>query len=91
MTEATISRNSISIRVPIAKLQQLVDGAWRLEALEVRQKVKDPEAFAAELVAALNDEDEQGSTMIHKMFDAAINEALEQGAEGIEDHPKQDA
>jgi hypothetical protein len=27
--------------------------------------------------------------MIHKMFDAAINEALEQGAEGTEEHEDQ--
>jgi len=91
MTEATISRNSISIRVPFSKLQQLMDGSWRLGALEVRQKVKDQDVFAAELVAALNAEDEQGSTIIHRLFDSAINAALEGGAEGIEEHPVQEA
>jgi len=43
------------------------------------------------LVAALNAEDEQGSTIIHRLFDSAINAALEGGAEGIEEHPVQEA
>lgn len=90
MTEATISRNSISIRVPFTRLQQLMDGSWRLGALEVRQRVKDPGVFAAELVAALNAEDEGGSTIVHKLFDTAINSAIENGAEGVENHTRQD-
>jgi hypothetical protein len=91
MTEATISRGSISIRVPEKAMRQLVEGAWALDALEVRQRITDAPVFMQELVNILNAEDEQGTTLIHKMFDAAINEALEQGAEGIEDHPDQDA
>lgn len=91
MLEAKISKKSISITIPISKLQQVVEGAWALNALEVRQKITDANMFADALVGALNSEDEQGTNMIHKMFDGAINEALEQGAEGIEDHKNQDA
>lgn len=41
--------------------------------------------FAKEVVRELNSEDEEGTTAIHKMFDAAFIEAIEQGAEGVEE------
>ena len=91
MTEATLSRGSISIRVNEKALRQLVEGCWATGNMEVRQRIIDAPTFMAEVLRQLNDESEDGSTLVHKMFDAAINEALEQGAEGIEDHPNQDA
>lgn len=91
MTEATLNRGSIVIRVNEKSLRQLVEGCWATHNMEVRQRIIDAPIFMAEILAALNAESENGSTLVHKMFDAAINEALEQGAEGIEDHPNQDA
>lgn len=88
--QAIIEDGAIIVRIPLENLPQVVEGAWALGSLESRWKVTDAQVFATELVRALNDEDEQGTTRIHKMFDAAINEALEQGAEGIEEHEDQD-
>ena len=89
--KAVIENGEIIIRAPIASLPNVVEGAWAIGALNERWKITDPALFAKELVLALNDEDEQGTTMIHKTFDKAILEALEQGAEGIEEHENQDA
>ncbi|HVJ31628.1 MAG TPA: hypothetical protein VND94_00815 [Terriglobia bacterium] len=87
---AVIEDGAVIIRVSLAALPAVVEGAWAIRALETRFKVTATDIFAKELVRALNDEDEQGTTMIHKMFDAAINEAIEQGAEGVEKHEQQD-
>lgn len=89
--KAVIEGETIVIRVPIASLAQVVEGAWALGSLDMRWKVTDAPVFARDLVVELNREDEQGTTKIHTMFDKAINEALEQGADGIEEHENQDA
>ena len=88
--DAVIRKGLIIIEVPIDALQTIADGAWFLGGLAPRAKIIDKKAFAKDLVRALNDEDEQGTTMIHSMFDRAIGEAWDNGAEGIEVHPEQD-
>lgn len=45
--------------------------------------VTDKQAWAREVVRQLNREQEDGTTPIHLMFDAAFVEAIEQGAEGV--------
>lgn len=87
---AVIENNCIVIRLPLSSLQTAIDGAWALNTLSPRYKITNQTEFAKDLVAALNDEDEQGTTPIHRMADAAINSAVEQGAFGIEEHPEQD-
>jgi hypothetical protein len=47
-------------------------------------------AFAKEIVRSINDESENGSTRFHLMFDEAMEHAIDQGAEGIEEHPEQE-
>ena len=89
--QAIIENDEIVIRVPIKYLPTIIEGAWALNALDKRFKLTDAALFAKDMVCALNDGDEEGTTMIHKMFDKAINEALEQGAKGIEEHEDQDA
>lgn len=88
--KAEIKDGDVVIRVPLAALPQVLEGAWATCALDTRYKLTDVDAFAKELVSALNDEDEEGSTAIHKMFDAAIEEAINQGAQGIEEHEDQE-
>jgi hypothetical protein len=88
---AVIKDGKIIIQFPLAHLPQVVEGAWALGALETRWRITDTKAFAKDLVGEMNREDEQGTTLIHKMCDAAINELLENGGEGIEEHPNQDA
>lgn len=58
--------------------------------MQTRYKVIDPAAFAKELARELNDEDDDGTTRIHRMLDKAIEGAIDQGAEGIEEHEDQE-
>jgi hypothetical protein len=89
--QAVIEDGCVIIRVPIKNLPTVVEGSWAAGGMDTRYKVTDPEAFAKDLLMALNDEDDIGTTRIHKMFDAAIDEAINQGAEGIEEHEDQEA
>lgn len=87
---AVIEDGVIVIRLPVANLPAVVEGAWLASGIDIRYKVIDPVAFAKALCVELNQEDESGSTRIHKMFDRAIDEAINQGAEGIEEHSNQE-
>jgi hypothetical protein len=88
--DAVIERGAIVIRFPLDALQSAMDGAWGMNVLNSRQKVVNEREYANELVRLLNREDEQGTTQVHKLMDWAFNESLEQGCEGIEDHPEQE-
>ena len=88
--KAVIEDGAIVIRVQIAALQTIMDGGFSCGAYPERSKVTNSEGFAKEIAAELNDEDEDGSTMIHKMFDKAINQAIEQGAQNAERHEIQE-
>lgn len=46
-------------------------------------KVTDPDKFAAGVLIALQDEDEDGTTLVHTAIDTAAMNAIENGAEGI--------
>jgi hypothetical protein len=46
--------------------------------------VTDIHAIAKEIVSELNREEEDGSTPVHRMLDRAFDNAIEQGAEGVE-------
>lgn len=87
---AFIEGAEIVIRVPLASLATVVDGAWMCHGIEPRLKITDATAFARDLCRALNVEDEDGTTPVHQLFDAAIQTAFEQGAEGICEHEKQE-
>jgi hypothetical protein len=89
--KAVIEDGVIIIRLPVANLPAVVEGSWASGAMDVRYKVTVPEDFAKDLVRELNEENEIGTTPIHKMFDAAIDKAIEWGAEGIEEHEDQEA
>lgn len=86
---AIIEYGSIVIRVDIATIQTVMDGGYSCNAYPERYKVTDTAAFAKEIVRELNSEDEEGTTPIHKLFDAAINEAINQGAQHVELHENQ--
>jgi len=84
MFEAKIEGDQIVIRIDISNLPVIVSGAWALSALPPL-KVTDAPEFAKELCRQLNDEDEEGTTPIHRLIDKGVNEAVEQGAFGIEE------
>lgn len=83
---AYIRDGVIIIHCDVAGLSIIVEGAWAAGALHQRLKITDESAFARALVAEMNREDEDGSTVIHLMFDKAIHLASEAGADGIEEH-----
>lgn len=43
-----------------------------------------PTKFAKSVVEELTREDEDGTTVVHKMFDTAFEQVLEDGADGVE-------
>lgn len=88
--EAAVVDGTIIIRVPLDALAQIVEGGWAAGGYDTRFRVTDPSVFAKELCHALNDEDEIGTTPIHRLFDECILAAIDQGAEGIEEHPEQE-
>ncbi len=47
-------------------------------------KITDVQTFALEVASAINDESEDGSTLLTRMLDAAILKAVESGCEGID-------
>jgi hypothetical protein len=85
--KAVIHDGVVEIRFPITALPLALSGACDLQAIEPRYRITDPELFAGAFVRELNREDEQGTTLIHRLFDKAMDEALEQGAEGVEEEP----
>jgi hypothetical protein len=46
--------------------------------------VTDPVVFVHEIVRAINEEEEDGSTLLTRMLDAAILRAVEDGCEGVD-------
>lgn len=84
--KALIEDGYIVIRIQIDALPIIVEGAVSLGNLDP-MKITDAAAFAKDLVETLNNEDEQGTTLIHEMFDEAIGEAADQGAQGWEEMP----
>ena len=48
-------------------------------------RVVDHKAFAKEVVGYLNQEDEEGNTLVTTMLDQGITRAIEGGSEGVED------
>lgn len=89
--KAVIERGAIVIRVPLATLPMVLEGAWATNNLNPRYKITNVDEFARDLVNELNSESEDGTTRVHTMFDKAIEEAINQGAFGIVEHEKQEA
>lgn len=51
------------------------EGAW--------SKVTNKKLFSQEVLRSLQHEEEDGSTMVHRLLESAINLALDNGAEGV--------
>jgi len=81
--EASIEQGSIVIRLPVVNIPKAYRAGVDLGCIPTDGwKVTNAVAFARDVVRALNDEDEQGTTPIHRLFDAAFSSAVEQGSEG---------
>lgn len=87
MEMANIEGTEIVIRVPFDAIPDAAKVAFDEEWGEGEHgiAVVDPAVFAGELVRALNDEGEDGTTLVHQMLDKACVNAAEDGAEGLTD------
>lgn len=88
---AEIEDGNIVIRVSIDNLETIVNNGPHSDEIEV----VDPHLFARDLVVALQEEAEDGTTAVHKLFDDAILGAFENGADGVrslleEEEPRHD-
>lgn len=83
--EAVIEDGKIIISIDVDALPLIVSGSCAVsDGLRGLWKVTDAAAFAEDVCVSLNREREDGSTMVHMMFDRAFDHAIDQGAEGIE-------
>jgi hypothetical protein len=76
---AEIEGDEIVIRVPISTMQYAACGALEQCCVEVTDDLQ----AAKGVVRYLNDEDEEGSTLIHFALDKALVLAVENGEEGF--------
>jgi len=75
----------IVIRVPVANLDMAVRIGCAMGYITGNYTVTKPEEFARDLVGELNDEDDEGTTMIHRMLDKAFVQTIERGGFGVEE------
>ena len=85
IAEAVIEKGNIVIRVPVRCLPVAYQGGIDAGYIEPGFRITNARAFAKDLVQALNSEEEDGTTPIHRLFDAAMEDAIEQGADGVEE------
>jgi len=57
---------------------------WDIEKEVQRYKITHPDKFIEDVKTELLNEDEEGTTLVHLMFDKAMENAVEQGTEGID-------
>lgn len=82
--QAGIEDGLIVVRIKIDSLQTITDVACDFANYE-RCRISDVNRFAEDVVRELNCEDEVGTTPLHRCFDAAIMDAIENGSEWIEE------
>lgn len=78
-----IEADQIVIRIPILAVPHAASVAFDEAYGEHNYSVTDAAKFAGEMVTELGREEEDGTTLIHRMLDKAVIRALEAGAEGV--------
>lgn len=76
--EARMEDEKIIITLSIQNLQQIALGAWAAGYMDPI-RITDAKAFAAAMCQELNNDAEDGTTPIHRLFDNAILQAFESG------------
>jgi len=85
-----IYKGILSISIGVRTLAHVAEFNPELERYDEESgdtnapKVTDHDAFTKEVLAMLRREEEDGTTIVHEMFDKAVEMAIENGAEGIE-------
>lgn len=84
--EVKIEDGAIVVRLPIDMLDLVVSACPALYYPEHDRgpNVTRPEEFAEGVVEALKDEAEDGTTLVHRMFDQAFINAIENGTGGVQ-------
>lgn len=85
---ASIEADQIVIRVPILAVPFAASVAFDEAYGEHGYSVTDAAEFARAIVGELRAEEEDGTTLVHRMLDKASTRALENGAEGIAEAPR---
>ena len=78
-----IKNNNIVISIPTESLSFAYAAAVDLGYINKGSFILDSDVFSKELLSALLEEDEDGTTIVHKMLDKAMYHATDQGAEGV--------
>ncbi|HAM58565.1 MAG TPA: hypothetical protein DCQ64_25400 [Candidatus Rokubacteria bacterium] len=85
----SLERGAIVIRLPLSILTIAFEAAPFNEQPDGSglslYRVADVNAFAEAIVEELDREEEDGATPVHRLFDGAMEEAVENGCEGIEE------
>lgn len=90
--EVKLEKDVLTISIGIEMLAFAIEAAPDLERFVedaeemkyIAPKITNKTEFAKAIVAALKDEEEDGSTTVHRLLDKAAEHAIEWGAEGIE-------
>lgn len=83
----TATNGVLRIDISFSRLQTLCDGAWHAGAIPKPYRVVDPEAAAADFIAAMTEEEEDGTTLLDEFFDRVVKAAIDDGPLGIEEDP----
>jgi hypothetical protein len=81
--QVEIDDGVLRISIGVDLLCHAVQVPWKESGFNYR--VIDKDAFAKAIANELEREDEEGSTPLHFVFDKAADEAIEQGADGVEE------
>lgn len=85
----TCTKGVLTIQIGLGALEKVCMHHPELTAFDdvtgdyIFPSITNARVFGMELVRVLRDEEEDGTTPVHQMLDAAIVAACEQGAEGI--------
>lgn len=90
MIECKVEENEIVIRMPVNLLSHWLEMAdfncadnCADDGESSISIVTDPVKFAEEIVNELTKEEEDGTTPVHLMIDKAMEDAIENGCEGV--------
>lgn len=83
--KAFIHDGNIVVFVPVDTIKIALEANPRYgEYSHFAEHITDLDEFAKDVVYALNDEEEDGTTLVHKMFDEAMVNAIDDGSMNID-------
>lgn len=88
MLKVEIKDGVLTISIPVDTLVFSADVAFETQyGMEHGVVISNPTQFAADVLAELEREEEDGATRVTSMLDAAMVAAVENGSEGVEESP----